>query len=78
MAITKAALTILFLAILATTLVLDYNTYVEFYGSGPPYYNQTTNMDKWVDPMPGLIITNSISFVISTTIVLTIWKIRKK
>jgi hypothetical protein len=27
---------------------------MESYGSGPPYYGRTTNMDKWSNPMPGL------------------------
>ncbi len=26
----------------------------EAYGSGPPYYSRTTNMDKWTSPIPVL------------------------
>ena len=26
----------------------------EAFGSGPPYYARTTNMDKWVNPLPML------------------------
>jgi hypothetical protein len=28
---------------------------IEAFGSGPPYYAQTTNMDKWDNPIPFLI-----------------------
>lgn len=27
----------------------------EAFGSGPPYYGRTTNMDKWQNPLPLLI-----------------------
>lgn len=33
----------------------NYTVIVESYGSGPPYYGRTTNMDKWTDPVPGLL-----------------------
>lgn len=39
------------LFVLAATVV----TYVllsEAYGSGPPYYGRTVNMDKWTSPIP--------------------------
>jgi hypothetical protein len=26
----------------------------EAFGSGPPYYSRTTNMDKWTNPLPML------------------------
>lgn len=26
----------------------------EAYGSGPPYYSRTTNMDKWQSPIPAV------------------------
>lgn len=28
----------------------------EHFGSGPPYFSRTTNMDKWTDPRPGLVM----------------------
>lgn len=28
----------------------------EAYGSGPPHYGRTTNMDKWTNPWPALLI----------------------
>lgn len=29
---------------------------VEAYGSGPPFYSRTTNLDKWVSPWPALLL----------------------
>jgi hypothetical protein len=48
-------------AFLAAGLVLVIAVWVnlsvlaEAYGSGPPYYGRTTNMDKWEDRRPALI-----------------------
>lgn len=39
------------LAMVAAFNVLNLS---EAYGSGPPYYSRTTNMDKWVNPVPVL------------------------
>jgi hypothetical protein len=36
----------------------NYVSLNEAYGSGPPYYSRTTNMDKWVNPLPVLIPLN--------------------
>lgn len=33
----------------------NYGVIAESYGSGPPYYGRTTNMDKWTNPVPGLL-----------------------
>lgn len=32
------------------------DTLREHFGSGPPYFSRTTNMDKWTDPRPGLVM----------------------
>lgn len=34
---------------------VTYDVALESYGSGPPYYGRTTNMDKWTNPAPGLL-----------------------
>ena len=31
----------------------------EYYGSGPPYYSQSTNMDKWQSPWPLFLAVNA-------------------
>jgi hypothetical protein len=43
------ALGIFLLALLNIWAVLD-----ESYGSGPPYFSRTVNMDKWTNPIPML------------------------
>ncbi len=40
------------LMLLAVSLYFNYINLTEAYGSGPPYYSQTTNMDKWASPLP--------------------------
>ena len=36
----------------------------ELYGSGPPYYGRTTNMDKWTSPWPDLAILDAMLLVV--------------
>jgi hypothetical protein len=35
-----------------------------FYGSGPPYYSRTTNMDKWENPLPYIFMVDGITFAV--------------
>ena len=51
-------------AIIGLCLYYDITTIIEFYGSGPPYYARTTNMDKWSDPLPHLVIVNLVGFAV--------------
>lgn len=37
------------------TVWINFSALSEAYGSGPPHYSRTTNMDKWVDQLPYLI-----------------------
>lgn len=48
-------------AIVAFTTYFNYASITEAYGSGPPHYSQTTNMDKWRDPWPILLIVDVIA-----------------
>ena len=34
---------------------VTYDNVIGAFGSGPPYYSQTTNMDKWQNPIPYLV-----------------------
>ena len=43
-----------FFAIIA--IAVTYIALSEAYGSGPPYYGRTQNMDKWTDPIPVLAL----------------------
>ena len=36
-----------------------YASLTDAFGSGPPYYSGTTNMDKWTNPLPVLIPLNA-------------------
>lgn len=63
------------LALLLLALGVGWNWMMltEAYGSGPPYYGRTTNMDKWADPLPWLGI---IDLVLLAVIGLLIWAAR--
>jgi len=45
-------------------IAINYWALMEAYGSGPPYYWGTTNMDKWNNPIPMLIVIDAIGAVI--------------
>jgi hypothetical protein len=49
------------LVVLSVTIWVNYINLIESYGSGPPYYNRTTNMDKWSSPIPFLITLDIIA-----------------
>lgn len=42
------------------TIWINFSALHEAYGTGAPYYSQTMNMDKWVDPVPYLVPMNLI------------------
>lgn len=43
---------------------LNYSLLIDAYGSGPPYYGRTINMDKWSDPIPFLILVDIIFCIV--------------
>jgi len=45
------------------TVYINYTALIDAYGSGPPYYNRTTNMDKWASPLPRLAVFNAIALL---------------
>lgn len=49
---------VLALLLLAGGTFVNYEALTEAYGSGPPYYSRSTNMDKWRDPLPELIVAD--------------------
>ena len=51
------------LFILIGLVFINYAVLMEAYGSGPPYYGRTTNMDKWVSPLPRLAIIDIIGII---------------
>ena len=44
----------------AATAYINYVSLVDAYGSGPPYYGRTTNMDKWSSPLWGLLMIDGV------------------
>jgi hypothetical protein len=54
----KTFLLVTIILVALSVLIGDYIILTEAYGSGPPYYGRTENMDKWVNPFPGLIYVN--------------------
>ena len=43
-----------------TTLLLGWNLseLLEAFGDGAPYFGRTTNMDKWSNPLPALLVVD--------------------
>ncbi|KQT86860.1 hypothetical protein ASG48_17655 [Aurantimonas sp. Leaf443] len=66
----RIARAILAVALLVTAVWVNAVTLIEAYGSGPPHYGRTTNMDKWTDPLPWLLPLNAV--VIAAVLVLTL------
>jgi hypothetical protein len=53
---------------------INYDTIVGSFGDGPPYYGRSTNMDKWKNPLPVLLLIDLTMLGIA---VLTIRWVRK-
>jgi len=43
-------------AAVALAVAINIINLLDAYGSGAPYYSRTTNMDKWLDPLPALAV----------------------
>ena len=57
------------LALLGFVAWLNYDALTEAYGSGPPYFGRTTNMDKWHNPVPGLVAIDGLSLLVVAAVV---------
>ena len=51
--------------VLAVAGFVTYESLSEAYGAGAPYYSRTTNMDKWSDPLPELLIGDSVAIIVA-------------
>ena len=62
------------------TAYVNYDNIGGAFGSGPPYYDRTTNMDKWQNPMPYLVgldvIALAVIFALSRW-ALKLWRARE-
>lgn len=56
------------LVLVAATFV-SYEALTEAYGSGPPYYSRSTNMDKWYDPLPEVVIGDLLASMLAAAFV---------
>lgn len=54
---------ILLIVVLAVLYVNVINLW-EAYGSGPPHYGRTTNMDKWTNPWPALLVLDGLAVAV--------------
>lgn len=57
------------IAVICFVIFFNISNISEAYGSGPPYYSQSINMDKWQNPIPVLLLVDTASalliFIIS-------------
>jgi hypothetical protein len=56
----------IFIICLATILFVGYinvDAVLGTFGDGPPYYGQTTNMDKWENPIPLLAVIDIVTAI---------------
>ena len=52
---------IFYTAIILAVLYINFDTVIGAFGDGPPYYGRTTNMDKWENPIPLLLLIDVIT-----------------
>ena len=52
------------LGLFGLAAVINIQSLSEAYGSGPPYFGRTTNMDKWESPLPGLAMLDGLVLLI--------------
>ncbi len=60
----KIALGLIIFIIVFLTAAFNVLNLQEAYGDGPPYYGQTTNMDKWESPWPMLLPVDAVVIVL--------------
>ncbi len=61
------------MGLLGFAAFVTYDNIVGAFGSGPPYYGRTTNMDKWQNPIPYLVVFDSVAVVV--TALLARWSV---
>jgi hypothetical protein len=72
----------IFIALIAVVaalcLYVDYTVVVEYYGTGPPYYGRTVDMDKWSNPVPILALVNGAGLAVAGLILKADQKLRRR
>lgn len=65
---------LLAVAIAAAAAWITAANLIEAYGSGPPYYGQTTNMDKWESPILFLLVLDGIAVLLVALLGRLAWR----
>jgi len=52
------------LAVVTVLIAFNAINLNESFGNGPPYYARTTNMDKWVNPLPVLATVDAAGILV--------------
>ncbi|MES2615113.1 MAG: hypothetical protein V4591_06845 [Bdellovibrionota bacterium] len=52
------------LLIIVCVIAVNIINLIESYGGGAPYYSRTTNMDKWTNPWPIILIVDTVTVVV--------------
>ena len=64
--------------IVIACIYLNYINLIEAFGSGPPYYGRTTNMEKWSDPIPFLAALDGVVIAMFGGLTWLYMKVKKK
>ena len=56
----RIAFGVTLLVLVALIVAFNVVNLTEAFGSGPPYYDRTTNMDKWSNPLPVLAAVDAL------------------
>lgn len=67
-------LMLLSVTVFCLTAYVNYDNISGAFGSGPPHYDRTTNMDKWQNPMPYLVGLNLVALAV--ILVLSRWALK--
>ncbi|WP_028222284.1 hypothetical protein [Paraburkholderia oxyphila] len=68
---TRVLLLAIMIALMLLIAAFNWINLSEAYGSGPPYYSRTTNMDKWTNPLPVLAVVDV--FAVLAIALLALW-----
>ncbi len=69
---------VLAVVLLAGVAWLNVGVLAEAYGDGPPYYGRTTNMDKWSDPVPLLLVIDVVTLAVMGALLAAGFRWRRK
>ncbi|CAB3776857.1 hypothetical protein LMG28688_00317 [Paraburkholderia caffeinitolerans] len=67
--VTFIVLLAVMVVLLSLAVAFNWINLSEAYGSGPPYYNRTANMDKWISPVPVLVAVDALMAVVVALVI---------